>query len=118
MISNFFFFQMIEEGLENFKIDSDYLKRIKTEHLMSKNVRKCSVSKCTYEGERGLFEIPKDDRRNIWLKNLGLNPSAKGLVCYNHFEDYHVSKFMKNSKPSFRLLPGAVPKENHLVSYV
>ena len=67
---------MIEESLESFKMNSDYLKRIKTEHLMSKNVKKCSVSKCTYEGERGLFEIPKDDRRNIWLELMGTDQNG------------------------------------------
>lgn len=88
----------------------DALKRMKVEHLASKNIKKCSVPNCSYQAERGLFEIPKDDRRKIWIKNLGLTEPAKGLVCYNHFEDYKVSKFVKDSKPSYRLINRAIPK--------
>ena len=79
----------------------------------NKRIKKhCSVPGCNFEGECGLFKFPTNQtKRKIWMENLRMSTS-NGLVCFNHFENYHYSKSEdSSSRYSYYLIRGASPKK-------
>ena len=78
---------------------------------ISTNLKPCAFPNCDFIGEKGLFQIPNDHRREKWLEVSNLKESDitnKTKFCFKHFNPNEI----QGGEKFKRLKAWAIPNSN------